>query len=321
MPFTKIEKTDLHVHLNGAVPPSLIFELVNDYHIELDPSIDIQCDLIRPDPVNGLKEYLKPWRVFKKLPIGRNCLDRMIDAALRAFSDDRVCYVEVRNSPFNISELNNISLIESICWLVDSFREYGQKHAVDAKLVLSLDRDHRSEDHAQALVAAIGDIQHTDTIVGLDISGGEDGRIETGISRLFRAARDKFGLGIAIHAGEEGSTEMLYWAIRECKAQRIGHGLALSKCGKLMEEVIASEICVEVCLSTNYLSGQITEISAHPVKEFINRGVPFVLCSDNPAVNCSSLSCEYSIFKNFFGNEGLLHQMKKLAKHFCFATK
>ncbi len=316
MSFADVEKADLHVHLNGAVPSEVIERLAQEYRVTLPKNFDISQDLTLPSPVKGLQDYLKPWLVFKKFPIGQACLDLMVNAAFKAFADDHVTYVEARNSPFNISELNAVSLADSIWWLVESFQHYGREHSVEAKLVLSLDRLHRSRAHAETLVAAIRSVRQPGTIVGLDISGGEDAGIDSSISRLFRDARDGLGLGIAVHAGEEGSTEMLDWAIRDCRVERIGHGLALVKSEELMEEALEYDICVEVCLSTNYLSGQVREMCAHLVKEFIDRDIPFVLCSDNPAVNCSPLSREYSIFKSYFGDAGLLDEMNRRTTRF-----
>jgi adenosine deaminase len=319
MSFTEIEKADLHVHLNGAVPSEVMARLAKKHEVPIAEDFDIHRDLTMRGPVKGLEEYLKPWLVFKKLPTGRACLNVMVDTAFQAFAEDHVNYVEARNSPFNIPEINSVSLADSLWWLVESFQCYGRKHSIEAKLVLSLDKAHRSDTHAEALISAIKSVHHSNTIVGLDISGGEDGGIDSRIARLFKAAKEELGLGITVHAGEEGSTEMVGWAIKDCEADRIGHGLALAKSEELMNAAIEHEICVEVCLSTNYLSGQVSDIGAHPVKEFIARGIPFVLCSDNPAVNRSSLSREYRIFKAHLGNEQILYQMKERARRYRFA--
>jgi adenosine deaminase len=319
MSFTEIEKADLHVHLNGAVPPEVIRTLIEKYNVSLDKGFDIHRDLNVLRPVRGLQEYLKPWLMFKKLPIGRVCLNVMVDAAFQAFSDDHTKYIEARNSPFNISEINAVSLVDSLWWLVESFQYYGQKHSIEARLVLSLDRTHRSQTHAKELISAIKGVRHSGIIVGLDISGGEDGGIDSYISRLFKAAREELGLGIAIHAGEEGSTEMVKWAITDCEADRIGHGLALATSEKLMEEAIERDVCIEVCLSTNYLSGQIRDLHLHPVREFISRRIPFVLRSDNPAVNGRPLSYEYELFKTHFGNSQVLQRMNQQVRRYCFA--
>lgn len=97
---------------------------------------------------------------------------------------------------------------------------------------------------------------------------------------------------------------------------RIGHGLALGKDRRLYQLLRERGVCVEVCLISNMRTGQVREYGEHVVGDFIREGVPFVLCSDNPAVHAAPLSTDYSVFAECFGYEqidGMFKQQMKYA--------
>lgn len=77
----------------------------------------------------------------------------------------------------------------------------------------------------------------------------------TELPSLFREAKDRFGLGITIHAGETGRAENVRSAVELFGADRIGHGTAAGKDPELLELLSSLGICVEVCPISNRLTG------------------------------------------------------------------
>lgn len=320
MDFRLLEKRDLHVHLNGCIPPSVTAELLRLYSVDLPQHIvpeRLDEALQVREPVQSMDEYFLPWHVLKRLPKGRRCLRQMIDSALETLAADNVVYAELRNSPFNIADLNNISLEETVAWLVEDLQVAANEIGVEARWIISLSRFNFNTDRATALLQAIAR-ENDGTIVGVDLSGDENQPIPLETSRLFRRAKDELGLGISIHAGETGSSENVRWTIDECRADRIAHALAAAQDRELMDAMARRGVCVEVCLTTNYLTGQVPDLNEHPVIHFIDHDVPFALCSDNPSVNNSPLSNEYEKFVQVFGRHDLISSMHSVQKRFSF---
>ncbi|UHA73069.1 hypothetical protein [Paenibacillus sp. 481] len=305
-----IPKSDLHVHFNGAVPTDIIKRLISELDITVPSGLDLEVDLQILDSVNGLNEYFKPWRIFKLLPVGYNSLQIMMIGAFKKLSEDNVRYIEIRNSPFYIGRINNISLEEALLWLLESINVASEMFNIDARLILSLTRHEYKNEDAHLLISAIKKVNSNGVIVGVDLSGDEDYILnKRDLSKFFLNVKFDLGLGVTIHAGETGNEENVEWAINECKADRIGHGLASAKSNKILELIKEKNVCLEVCLTSNIMSGCCSSITSHPISMFIEHDIPFVLCTDNPRVHNITLTDEYSVFLKHFGDRTLLNKI------------
>src|SRR5439155_4355229 len=127
-----------------------------------------------------------------------------------------------------------------------------------------------------------------------------------------------YGLNVTIHAGETGRHENVRWAIETCNATRIGHGLAAAQDRELLELIQERNVCVEVCLTSNYLTQWVPDLLQHPVIAFIDHNVPFVLCSDNPRMHGKGLTAEYQLFEELFGRRDLIELMYDQQRAFSF---
>jgi adenosine deaminase len=307
--FSVLPKAELHAHLNGCIPTVVVQELLREFSVRIPEGFDPETDLQVTTPVNTLAEYFRPWYLLKLLPVGKACLDRMVLESLRSLAADGVSYVELRNSPFSIAKQNNIPLEESLEWLVDSLAAASFETGIDARLVPGLSRFDCSAEQGRILLAAIKSSNRDGRIVGVDLSGDEDKPIDEELTRFFRSAKDEIDLGVTIHAGETFVASNIEWAVIECGANRIGHGLAAATDPRLLELLATRDVCVETCLSSNILTGRVASIHQHPVGAFIDSGVPFVLCTDNPSVHNVPLSGEYALFRERFPESAVLETM------------
>ncbi|MCY9529333.1 hypothetical protein M5X04_08310 [Paenibacillus alvei] len=317
-----ILKRDLHVHFNGAVPTEIIKQLIIENDVIIPPGLDLDVDLQILEPVNGLIEYFRPWRLFKLLPIGFNSLQTMMNETFKRFSEDNIRYTEIRNSPFYISKINNISLEEALEWLIEGTNLASQAYNIDARLILSLTRHEYKIHEANHLISAIKKVNAKGIIVGIDLSGDEDHSIDhRELSRFFLNVKSDLGLGVTVHAGETGNVENVEWAISACQADRIGHGLAAVKSKRILELIKEKDVCLEVCLTSNIFSGSCLEVTSHPVTSFIENEIPFVLCTDNPCVHNITLTHEYLLFLKYFGNKELLDKIIENSYIYSFGGK
>ncbi|MDY6857130.1 MAG: adenosine deaminase [Thermodesulfobacteriota bacterium] len=315
-----LPKSDLHVHLNGAIPTHTAKKLLAPIRGSLPDWFTLDTDLQINSPVNGLQEYFKPWYALKKLPYSQDCLNLMVESALEGLANDNVLDVELRNSPFNMSEIKDIPLTNALHWLIDSIENASVKIGIDAKLVLSLSRYNLDKDKIIQLEKAIRAVKSNDTLVGVDLSGNEDSPIVPEVRNFFIRSKHELGLRITIHAGETAKIENILWAIEECEADRISHGLAAANSENVMSLLIDRDICLEICLSSNFLTRSVTVIEKHPIHVFIKHGVPFVLCSDNPCINMSTLISNYNLFCEINGNIDLLNTMYVQQQRYSFKS-
>ena len=90
--------------------------------------------------------------------------------------------------------------------------------------------------------------------------------------------------------------------IDELGATRIAHGTSVPEDARLVEEIIERNVVLEVCPTTTWLVGGSKFKYRHPIIE-CSPPLPFVICTDNPTLNATSLSRELHIGARIAGVE------------------
>lgn len=292
-------KAELHAHLNGSVPLKVIHQLGGRDE-----------DYVAPTPVDSLGDYFRPWALARRLASSRENLTTLVDGVAKAFVDDGVRYAELRNSVRHLAALNDIHWSESIEWLLQSFDEASHREAIDLRLIVTLTREGFDSQLAHRMLDACRPFVGHERLVGLDLAGDETIPLSDDAPAIFRRAADELGLGITIHAGEvSGLSPNIPWAVERCHASRVGHAIAATEDERVLEFLQSSGACVEVCLTSNRLTSSVPDLQNHPVRTFLEWGVEFVLCTDNPGVHDRYLSQEYATFVELIGSSRPLYAM------------
>ena len=95
-------------------------------------------------------------------------------------------------------------------------------------------------------------------VLGLDVAGDEGSfppaAPEDPMAAAVREAA-RLSVPLTLHAGEWperfGSVENLAWAVRNENTRRVGHAISVRSQPGLAEEMVARNITVEVCLTSN----------------------------------------------------------------------
>jgi len=314
---SRLEKGELHVHLNGLVSTSLIRDILALEGANTG-GFDLLNDLNHLKPVASLAEYLVPWSMLRLIPSSRAHLHEMIDDAFRNLDAANVKFAELRNTVFYLAALNGISDTEAMNWLVEELRVSSEKYGINAGWIFTVNRGPCSRDDLQRLTDAIQEIGCPKEILAVDLAGNEEIPIDDRIAELFRYCKEQLGLGVTIHAGETGSVKNMYQAINDFHADRIGHGTAAWKDQGLMKLLREKDICLEICPVSNLLSNAVPVGERHPFNQFIAHEVPFVICSDNPAIHAKTINEDYLSFYIEQRNMELLEHMYSLQTKYSF---
>jgi aminodeoxyfutalosine deaminase len=170
----------------------------------------------------------------------------------------------------------------SLYWIFDAVRHFG---AEAAELVLD-----------ETLVLR----KTSDSIVGIGL-GGDERRAAPELFRDVYARAASEGLHRTVHAGETMGPESIWSAIRELKADRIGHGLRAVEDPALVAYLAEKHIPVEACISSNVLTGCCASVDQHPLRKLYDAGVVVSLNTDDPDMFRTSLVREYQIVQDKLG--------------------
>lgn len=168
----------------------------------------------------------------------------------------------------------------SLYWIFDAVRHLG------------VDEAQRVVDEAVRL--------KSDNVVGIGI-GGDERRAGPELFRDIYAHAANHGLHLTVHAGETVGPECIWSALRELKPDRIGHGLHAIDDPELVRYLAEKQIPVEVCITSNVVTGCCRELPEHPVRKLFDAGVLITLNTDDPEMFHTTLTQEYRIARDVFG--------------------
>ena len=316
--ISKLDKGELHVHLNGLIPIETIKSILIKKEIEIPKDFDLDSDLLRKSPMSCLNDYLKPWEVLRLIPNSKEDLKIIMQSAFANLKQQNIKFVEIRNSIIYLSFLNNVSVETAMQWFLEEMEIASEKYHITAGLILTVSRGDYCKENFHALIQAYENLGKPKLVVGLDLAGNEDIKIDEVTGALFKNAKEKFGLGITIHAGETGCIDNIRDAIDSFGADRIGHGTAAGLNKDVMAYIRENDVCVEVCPISNRLTGAVKGSDYHPVVEFVKNDVPFVICSDNPAIHNKTLNDDYFSFYTETKRKDILESMLDRQKKYSF---
>lgn len=161
-----------------------------------------------------------------------------------------------------------------------------------------------------------------DLIVGCDWVGEEDGGQPTlSIAPALRAVAKRNDehrddpIHFYFHDGETawpGNDNLIDAVLLGTK--RIGHGYNLFHLPTLERMVRDKRIAIEVCPISNQLLHLLPDLRTHPAVGYMNRGIPCVLGSDDPAIMGND-GLTYDFWQAYFAWDLDLSDLKQLAEN------
>ncbi|MGW3405196.1 adenosine deaminase [Streptomyces zhihengii] len=103
------------------------------------------------------------------------------------------------------------------------------------------------------------------------------------------------GLHSVPHAGETTGPQTVWDALRELRAERIGHGTSSVQDPALLAHLAEHRIPLEVCPTSNIATRAVADLDAHPIREMVAAGVLVTVNSDDPPMFGTDLNSEYAV--------------------------
>tara|TARA_B100000809_G_scaffold263171_1_gene315785 strand:- start:1317 stop:2309 length:993 start_codon:yes stop_codon:yes gene_type:complete len=294
-----ILKTDIHCHLEACFRHQTLIEIGDRVGLPVPADVDtFKRDYLVADQKENLAEMIAGFDRVRALWFDREAITRLTKEAVEDAAAQNVRLIELRYSPDFIQNGRNISFEAIHGAILDGINSANADIAVGLIGIIR-----RTLPLAEAQKVADFITANTDSFVGIDLADQELDYPGREFAQLFRKARAR-GLGITIHAGEisvEESRINVRDAIEQMAADRIGHGLHIINDPDLIQLVIDNDITLELCPTSNLLTGSIPAIEAHPFKKLIEAGVKTTINTDDPSLFAIDWKSEYAVAKNVLG--------------------
>lgn len=290
---------DLHRHLDGNIRPQTIWQLVKNHSLDfgcesyeqLLPMVQIQ----KNEP--NLMAFLAKLDWGAKALANLEAVEQIAYENVEDAFNDGIRYCELRFSPYHMGRFFDHNLQAVTEAVVAGVKRGGDEFGVKTNLIGIMSRTFGTE-HCMAELDAFLACQKD--MVAIDLAGDEKSWPGQLFVEHFNKARDA-GFEITVHAGEADGATSVWQAINELGASRIGHGVASIEDPALMETLVKNKIHLENCLTSNYQTGTVPEITKHPVKAFLDAGVSVSINTDDPAISNIVLTGEYQVAQQQVG--------------------
>jgi aminodeoxyfutalosine deaminase len=289
-----LPKVELHLHLIGSVTADTLVRLARRH-----PDVGVPADLAALSAWLRFTDFSQFGAAFGKVSRlvtdGDDLLD-LIAALARALAASTVRYAEVTVTP--LTHLQAGLRPDELAQALSLGRARAAQHSdVQLNWVFDVSGDLGPPAAADTLEWVLG--HQPDGAVGFGLGGPEQGAPRA-------AFRDSFARAVAAglhsvpHAGETEGSQSVWSALRELRAERIGHGISSIEDPLLIEHLAASGVALEVCPTSNACTGA-ASIEEHPLPALLKAGVRVSLGTDNPGLFGTGLNEEYCLCHHALG--------------------
>ncbi|OZI77918.1 adenosine deaminase [Bordetella genomosp. 12] len=274
--LTRLPKAELHIHLEGALEPELLFALAQRNGIRL-PWADIES-LRQAYNYQNLQEFLDLYYLGAQVLRTEQDFYDLTWAYLRKCAEQGVTHTEPFFDPQTHTDRGvpfEVVLAGIQAALADARRQLG----ISSGLILSFLR-HLPEAAAMATLEQA--LPYRDAFVAVGLDSSEAGFPPRLFERVFARARAE-GLPAVAHAGEEGPPAYIWEALELLQVKRIDHGVRAWEDERLIAHLVDNQMPLTVCPLSNVRLKVFSHMGEHTVLDMLDRGLNVSINSDDPA--------------------------------------
>ncbi|HEX7173521.1 MAG TPA: adenosine deaminase [Candidatus Limnocylindria bacterium] len=287
---------NLHSHLEGSVRPATAAQLAEELGIP-SPSEGWEAALRMREP-GTLTEFLV--HVAHAYPLFRSpgAVYRLVREAVEDSMLDGQAFLELRFGPATHAG-PSMPLHAVVDAASTGLRDASRETGMPAGLIVCALRHHDPDTNREVARAAAAFAGRG--VVGFDVAGDELLFPSLEPMRESFAIASAAGLGLTAHAAEAGPASAVRDAVELLGVARIGHGSRVADDPELLRWTADAGICIEVCPTSNVLTGATPSHERHPVRAFLDAGCRVVVGDDDPTTTGSRLAAEITALNDRVG--------------------
>ena len=295
-----IPKAELHVHLEGTAPPSLVRRLAVRNGVELPAGLFADEDTFAwTDFIDFLRTYDMAASAMRTAEDYRDVTYEY----LAACAGEECVYVELNASPGH-ADMVGLTDAEHFGGIAAGIDDARRDFGIESRIIALVVRNHGA-DSAEAIARRLAEDRHA-YVVGFNLGGDEAGyppQLFAGAYEVAAAA----GLGCTVHAGEHAGAESVRGALT-LPVTRMSHGVRAVEDPALVAELAERGTILEVCPTSNVATAVFPDYDSHPLGALREAGVRVTLGSDDPPYFGCSIGGEYAVARERLGvdEEGLV---------------
>lgn len=285
-------KIELHRHLEGSLRLETLVEIGEEVGIEM-PEYDVEAlrpfVQMMPGEERSARHFLSKFMTLRQFYRSVEIIERITYEIVEDAALDNVKYMELRFTPKALCNITQLELEEVVPLVCDIGNVAAAEFGIMVRYIVSMNR-HEPVGLGEHVLRAGLNNRHKG-VVGIDLAGDEANYPGLEFRSLFQRAKAA-GLGITIHAGEWGGASSVWNAIGNLGADRVGHGVNVIEDPAMVQVLVDRGICLEICPTSNYLSGVVDSMEEHPIHELTRNNILTTINTDDPLICNVNLSEE-----------------------------
>jgi len=270
-----------------------ILELADQHGIPL-PADDEES--LRPfvqvtDPQPGVMAFLEKFRYMVGVLADYEACRRVAYENVLDAQGEGLDYVELRFSPLFMAEPHHLHPQGVVEAVIDGVEAGRRETGMKVNLIGILSRTYGQELAWKELEALLA---FADKLVAVDLAGDEVNYPGEWFTEHLEKARQR-GLRLTVHAGESAGASSVWQAVQALRAERLGHAVHASEDPHLMDTLADRGIGIEANLTSNVQTSTVSNYAAHPLRQFLAKGLLATINTDDPGISAIDLRYEYEV--------------------------
>ncbi|WP_066950683.1 adenosine deaminase [Streptomyces lushanensis] len=290
-----LPKAELHVHHVGSASPRIVAELAArhpDSKVPADPQALVEYFTFT-DFAHFIDVYLSVVDLIRTPEDVR----LLTFEVARDMARQNIRYAELTITPFSSTSrgIPEVAFMEA----VEDARKAAESE-LDVVLRWCFDIPGEAGLEAAEETTRLAVDLRPEGLIAFGLGGPEIGVPRPQFKPYFDRAIDA-GLHSVPHAGETTGPGTVWDALRDLRAERIGHGTSAVQDPELLAYLAEHRIPLEVCPTSNIATRAVADLDEHPIKAMVAAGVLVTVNSDDPPMFGTDLNQEYAVAARLLG--------------------
>jgi aminodeoxyfutalosine deaminase len=288
---TALPKAELHVHLEGSIPPELALRLAQRHGVRLPGDEGGAAGVAAAFRFVDFSRFIKTYLALSRCLQTADDVREVVVALAERLRGQGVVHAEVTFTP--VTHLARGVPQDVLLDGLEQGRDAAAAIGVSIAYVLDIVRSFLDQAEPTLAFALALQRRIDRGVAGLGLAGPEGGdHPYAPMVDVFARARAA-GLRSLPHAGEMLGPPSVRAAIEQLQADRIGHGVRAVEDPEVVALLVQRGIPLEVCPSSNVALGVYPDLASHSLPRLHAAGVAFSIATDDPSLFGVDLVDEY----------------------------
>lgn len=271
-----LPKVELHLHIEGALEPELMFRLASRNGLELPyESIEQAREAYN---FRDLQSFLDLYYQGARVLVQEQDFHDLTWAYLERCAAQNVIHTEIFFDP-QAHTGRGVDLRVVLSGITRALAEGERRLGISSALILCFLRHLSAKEALETFEQALEFREH---FIGIGLDSAEQGNPPARFRDVFARARAE-GMRLVAHAGEEGPAAYIWSALRDLQVERIDHGVRCTEDPELVAHLREARIPLTVCPLSNIRLKVFDAMSRHNLPDLLEAGLVVTINSDDPA--------------------------------------